>query len=208
MPGPKLNEAPVAHAQGGKRGPGRASRQGHGQVHPHVGLEGPRGARPRSAATTSPRRPTSCASASATPPSPSARCCAPRSPTPVNNDDIAAEELYVSACYCDEGPTIKRWRPRARGRTGRIRKRTSHITVIVSRHARLSAGPGPQRSAKAAASRARRIRRGRAAPPSWPPATAVVAGAGVERDRRRRHRRRHRSDASRTLRGRRRVTAP
>jgi large subunit ribosomal protein L22 len=49
------------------------------------------------------------------------------------NDDIPAEELYVSACYCDEGPTIKRFRPRARGRTGSIRKRTSHITVVVSR---------------------------------------------------------------------------
>ena len=50
-----------------------------------------------------------------------------------NNDDIPAEELYVSACYADEGPTIKRFIPRARGRTGAIRKRTSHITVVVSR---------------------------------------------------------------------------
>jgi small subunit ribosomal protein S3 len=45
----------------------------------------------------------------------------------------AAEELFVSACYADEGPTLKRWRPRARGRATRIRKRTCHITVIVSR---------------------------------------------------------------------------
>ncbi len=50
-----------------------------------------------------------------------------------NNDDQEAEELYVSACFADEGTTIKRWRPRARGRATRIRKRTSHITVIVSR---------------------------------------------------------------------------
>ncbi len=50
-----------------------------------------------------------------------------------NNDHMDPEELYVSACYVDEGPTAKRWRPRARGRTGRIRKRSSHITVIVSR---------------------------------------------------------------------------
>jgi large subunit ribosomal protein L22 len=50
-----------------------------------------------------------------------------------NNDGQDAEELYVSACYVDEGPTAKRWRPRARGRAARIRKRSSHITVIVSR---------------------------------------------------------------------------
>ena len=50
-----------------------------------------------------------------------------------NNDELEPEELYVSACFADEGTTIKRWRPRARGRATRIRKRTSHITVIVSR---------------------------------------------------------------------------
>ncbi len=50
-----------------------------------------------------------------------------------HNDGLDPEELYVSACFADEGTTIKRWRPRARGRATRIRKRTSHITVIVSR---------------------------------------------------------------------------
>ena len=50
-----------------------------------------------------------------------------------NNDEIDPNELYVSACYADEGPTLKRWRPRARGRATRIRKRTCHITIIVSR---------------------------------------------------------------------------
>jgi len=50
-----------------------------------------------------------------------------------HNDDVPADELYVSACYADEGPTLKRWRPRARGRATRIRKRTCHITIIVSR---------------------------------------------------------------------------
>jgi large subunit ribosomal protein L22 len=49
------------------------------------------------------------------------------------NDEQDPEALYVSACYADEGPTLKRWRPRARGRATRIRKRTCHITVIVSR---------------------------------------------------------------------------
>ncbi len=50
-----------------------------------------------------------------------------------NNEDLDPEELFVSACYADEGTTIKRWRPRARGRATRIRKRTCHVTVIVSR---------------------------------------------------------------------------
>jgi len=46
---------------------------------------------------------------------------------------MVGDELFVSACYADEGPTLKRWRPRARGRATRIRKRTCHITVLVSR---------------------------------------------------------------------------
>ncbi len=50
-----------------------------------------------------------------------------------NNDGQDPEGLYVVACYADEGPTLKRWRPRARGRATRIRKRTCHITVIVAR---------------------------------------------------------------------------
>ena len=51
----------------------------------------------------------------------------------VNNDDQDAEELYVIACFADEGPTLRRFRPRARGRASRINKRTCHITVIVAR---------------------------------------------------------------------------
>jgi large subunit ribosomal protein L22 len=50
-----------------------------------------------------------------------------------HNDEVDPNELFVSACYADEGPTLKRWRPRARGRATRIRKRSCHITVIVSR---------------------------------------------------------------------------
>ena len=42
------------------------------------------------------------------------------------------DDLYVSEAYVDEGPTLKRFRPRAQGRAYRIRKRTSHITVVVS----------------------------------------------------------------------------
>ena len=49
-----------------------------------------------------------------------------------HNDQIDPETLFVSACYADEGRTLYRWRPRARGRATRIRKRTCHITMIVS----------------------------------------------------------------------------
>src|SRR6266540_4738143 len=48
------------------------------------------------------------------------------------NHNLAGDELVVSAAYVDEGPTIKRWRPRARGRVNRIFKRTCHITVRVA----------------------------------------------------------------------------
>jgi large subunit ribosomal protein L22 len=47
--------------------------------------------------------------------------------------NIPADELKVAVAFADEGPTIKRWRPRARGRATRIRKRTCHITIVVSR---------------------------------------------------------------------------
>ncbi len=50
-----------------------------------------------------------------------------------HNEEIPGEELMVSACWADEGPTLKRFRPRARGRAGRINKRTSHVTIVVSR---------------------------------------------------------------------------
>ncbi len=49
-----------------------------------------------------------------------------------NNDGLDPEELYVSACFADEGPTLKRWRPRARGRATRIRKRTSHLSITLT----------------------------------------------------------------------------
>jgi large subunit ribosomal protein L22 len=51
----------------------------------------------------------------------------------VHNDEQDADELFVLACYADEGPTLKRFTPRARGRAGRIKKRTAHITVVVAR---------------------------------------------------------------------------
>ena len=49
-----------------------------------------------------------------------------------NYDHTDAGSLVITEAYVDEGPTLKRFRPRAQGRAYRIRKRTSHITVVVS----------------------------------------------------------------------------
>ena len=49
----------------------------------------------------------------------------------VNNDGLEAETLYVKACYADEGPTLRRFKPRAKGRATRINKRTCHITIVL-----------------------------------------------------------------------------
>src|SRR5438045_1149389 len=48
------------------------------------------------------------------------------------NHDLAGDDLVVSAAYVDEGPVMKRWRARARGRAARIRKPTCHITVKLT----------------------------------------------------------------------------
>ena len=61
-----------------------------------------------------------------------ARCLDSAVANAENNDELDGDTLYVSACYADEGPTLKRWRPRARGRATRIRKRMCHITIEVS----------------------------------------------------------------------------
>jgi len=66
-----------------------------------------------------------------------------------NNENLSADELYVAECWADEGPTLKRWRPRARGRATRINKRTCHITVVV---AQLSEEELEMRAAQMAAS--------------------------------------------------------
>lgn len=49
-----------------------------------------------------------------------------------NNNGLRADELVVRYAYVDEGPTLKRIRPRAKGSASRINKRTSHITVVVA----------------------------------------------------------------------------
>lgn len=102
------------------------------------------------------------------------KCLASAVANAEHNDALPADELYVSSCYADEGPTLKRWRPRARGRATRIRKRTCHITVIVSRYsdeqlatirrrdeAKAASSGGRSRTRDAAASRRRRVARSR-----------------------------------------------
>ena len=56
-----------------------------------------------------------------------------------SGEDLERATLVVSKVMVDEGPTMKRWRPRAQGRAARINKRTSHITVVVQPR------PEPQR---------------------------------------------------------------
>ena len=74
-----------------------------------------------------------------------------------HNEGLDPGELYVATCYADEGATLKRWRPRARGRATRIRKRSCHITIIL---ARMPEDQIARRRARAAAEAAdRRARR-------------------------------------------------
>jgi len=102
-----------------------------------------------------------------------AKCLASAIANARHNDELDEDILYVSACYADEGPTLKRWRPRARGRATRIRKRMCHITIIVSpmpaemaaqveakraQHAPVAAG---RRGRRAAESRRARVARSR-----------------------------------------------
>jgi large subunit ribosomal protein L22 len=78
---------------------------------------------------------------------------------------LDGDELVVLEAYADEGPTLKRWRARARGRVNRIRKRTCHITIVVAESPK-SGRPRPQKAAKPAAE---------AAPTTETPAEAPAA---------------------------------
>lgn len=111
-----------------------------------------------------------------------------------HNDEVPPEELYVSACYADEGASLKRFRPRARGRAGRIRKQTCHITIVVSRYsddqldamrARAEArsttrGTRSGGAPDARADRRRRVAGSRAAAAPAAPADQVVEDQVVE----------------------------
>jgi large subunit ribosomal protein L22 len=108
------------------------------------------------------------------------------------NEDLPnAEELVVSACWADEGPTLKRWRPRARGRATRIRKRTCHLTVEVTRlpedrlervRAKRSGGAAALRERRVAAARRAEARRQAALEETEEASSGVEEGAVVEAD--------------------------
>ena len=77
-----------------------------------------------------------------------------------HNEGIDPEELFVFSCFADEGPTLRRWRPRARGRATRIHKRTCHITIQLMRYTpeELAERAAQESTVSAAAAEARRRR--------------------------------------------------
>jgi large subunit ribosomal protein L22 len=93
-----------------------------------------------------------------------------------HNDEQDPDELFVKACFADEGPTLKRFTPRARGRGNRINKRTCHITIVIARldEARLEV---------VQAREARRTAAGRRRPAAG--GTSASRRARVERSRQR-----------------------
>jgi large subunit ribosomal protein L22 len=111
-----------------------------------------------------------------------------------HNDELDGDSLYVAACYADEGPTLKRWRPRARGRATRIRKRTCHITIIVSpmpdemaarvEARQAAAAPARRRGRRAQESRRARVARsrGETVAPEGEEPTEEPAAEGADTD--------------------------
>jgi large subunit ribosomal protein L22 len=101
------------------------------------------------------------------------------------NLELEAQDLVVDACFADEGPTAKRWQPRARGRANRIRKRTCHVTIVL-RHDPLPEaaddGKGGRRRGGAAEATiaASRRRRRKAEEPAASEATAMAGTAPLE----------------------------
>jgi large subunit ribosomal protein L22 len=67
------------------------------------------------------------------------------------NHGLIGDELIVAAAYVDEGPTIKRWRARARGRIARVKKRTCHVTLRLVPAETSTSTRRPRRQQKAAA---------------------------------------------------------
>lgn len=92
-----------------------------------------------------------------------------------NNEGLDPTTLVVATVYADEGPTAKRIRPRAQGRAFRIRKRTSHITVIVESRPSRDGGRGGASAQSASASRSRRAQGSKAAAAKKTP--AATSGA-------------------------------
>ncbi len=71
-----------------------------------------------------------------------------------NNERLDPDSLLVSEAFVDEGPTLKRFRPRAQGRAYRIRKRTCHITVVVESVPPAQTRRAPAKATKAAGTKA------------------------------------------------------
>ena len=96
-----------------------------------------------------------------------------------NNEGLDPSTLVVATVYADEGPTAKRIRPRAQGRAFRIRKRTSHITVVVeSRPSREQrAGQSPASTARARRAQGSKAAAAKKAPAKKAPATKAAAEA-------------------------------
>jgi large subunit ribosomal protein L22 len=96
-----------------------------------------------------------------------------------NNDGLDPSTLVVATVYADEGPTAKRIRPRAQGRAYRIRKRTSHITVVLESR---PSKDGAAKSASASAARARRAQGSKAAASNAPAKKAPAKTAAETSD--------------------------
>jgi len=64
------------------------------------------------------------------------------------NHGLIGDELVVAATYANEGPTLKRWRPRARGRVNQILKRTCHITIVLGEDPKAADKPRRRRQAQ------------------------------------------------------------
>ena len=104
-----------------------------------------------------------------------------------NNEGLDPSTLVVATVYADEGPTAKRIRPRAQGRAFRIRKRTSHITVVVesrpSREDRAGQSASSSRARRAQASKAAASKKaaGAATAATSNPASKAAAEAPAEK---------------------------
>ncbi|WP_422749460.1 50S ribosomal protein L22 [Mycobacterium sp. WMMD1722] len=92
-----------------------------------------------------------------------------------NNEGLDPATLVVATIHADEGPTAKRIRPRAQGRAFRIRKRTSHITVIVESRPSRDSGRSSGAAQAGGGSRARRAQGSRAAAAKTAPAKKAPA---------------------------------
>jgi large subunit ribosomal protein L22 len=68
------------------------------------------------------------------------------------NHGLDGDDLVVEAAYADEGPTLKRWKPRARGRVNRIRKRTCHVTLVLAEVEQPTTRRRPRKQAETPAS--------------------------------------------------------